>query len=451
MALRPRDPAGLRRFAVAASTPGSAAYRHFLTTAQFAARFGQRAVVIRRVTAALRAAGLPAGHVAANHLLLRIATTTGKAAAALHTRFARYRLASGRVAIANTSAPRLPGGAAQVAQAVIGLNTLTSAAARPLARPRLAAGGRPAAREPRPCAAAIARRKQEGAWTYDQLARAYNVGAVHVSDSIGSGGTVALFELQPFSTRDIAGFQACYGTSADVTSIDVDGGAPPGHAVEPTLDIDTVIGMAPQAHILVYSAPGTSYAQSTIDLYTRIVDDNRAQVLSTSYGVCEPVVVRQAPGLIPAENVVLQQAAAQGITVFDAAGDTGSEACQRLSPSLTQLSVQDPASQPFITTPVHGYVIFYNGQWTVFGGTSAAAPLWAALVNRIDAQTNPAGRAGFVNPALYSLHRGVLHHIVIGNNDYTGTHGGRYPATPRYDMASGLGTPDGGRLAAALR
>jgi hypothetical protein len=92
--------------------------------------------------------------------------------------------------------------------------------------------------------------------------------------------------------------------------------------------------------------------------------------------------------------------------------------------------------------------------WTAAGGTSAAAPLWAAF-SALSVQT--AGhRIGFLNPSLYALaaaHPADFNDISHGiacpvpgcpygaNNDYTGTGAGRYPVTAAYDMATGLGTP----------
>jgi hypothetical protein len=62
----------------------------------------------------------------------------------------------------------------------------------------------------------------------------------------------------------------------------------------------------------------------------------------------------------------------------------------------------------------------------------------------------PAARQGFLNPLLYSLPKGTFNDIRKGNNDFTRTHHGRYPATRRFDLASGLGSPIGPNLAAAL-
>jgi hypothetical protein len=59
-----------------------------------------------------------------------------------------------------------------------------------------------------------------------------------------------------------------------------------------------------------------------------------------------------------------------------------------------------------------------------------------------------------VDPALYQLAAGgtgAFTDITTGNDDYTGTENGDYPATSGYDLATGLGTPNAGPLAAGLQ
>ena len=526
--LRPRDPAGLGRFATLVSTPGSSYYRHYLTTAQFAARFGQPHAVISSVDAALRGVGLPPGRITANHLMIPVATTVGRAGAALHTQFARYRLASGRVAFANTSAPLLPAAVAKITQSVVGLNNLVTVATAPPAPPARAGSRARRARAiragsgPQPCQAAVTAASQYGAWTYDQLANAYSVSGLYGKGINGNGVTIALFELQPWSASDVSAFQSCYGTNAPVTTVPVDGGATGSDGSEATLDIETAIAMAPAANVVVYEAPASDYALSTIDEYTQIVIPDQAAVLSISYGICEKVVNQSYPGLIASENTLFEEAAAEGMSVLAASGDTGSEGCQRANGS-TQLGVLDPASQPYVTSvggtdltavgpppaetvwnevaaqegaggggissvwrmpswqqgpgvisqysssipcealtgyrcrevpdvsasadPSHGYVIYYGGTWTVYGGTSAAAPLWAALAADTGSLTSPPTREGFLNPLLYSEAAGTFQDVTSGNNDYTQTQNGLYPATSGFDLATGLGTPNAAALA----
>lgn len=102
-----------------------------------------------------------------------------------------------------------------------------------------------------------------------------------------------------------------------------------------------------------------------------------------------------------------------------------------------------------------GYAQFINGKMITDGGTSAAAPLWAALVARVNqslAQAGAGKRAGYLNPFLYASVGGTaaFHDITEGNNDAHGNMNGAYTAAAGWDACSGWGTPDGSALLAAL-
>src|SRR6202044_3523974 len=92
--------------------------------------------------------------------------------------------------------------------------------------------------------------------------------------------------------------------------------------------------------------------------------------------------------------------------------------------------------------PYTGYAVYWNGGWYSYGGTSAGAPLWAALLALTDASSACGGNpVGFANPTLYAAAAndpGAFHDITTGNNDYTGENAGTYPAVLGYDMPSGL-------------
>jgi kumamolisin len=95
--------------------------------------------------------------------------------------------------------------------------------------------------------------------------------------------------------------------------------------------------------------------------------------------------------------------------------------------------------------PDTGYVIVGpSGQLDgPIGGTSAAAPLWAGLIARLNQALGV--QLGFFNPMLYRfLASGVLRDIVTGNNF-------SYSAGPGYDACTGLGSPDGVKLVAGLQ
>lgn len=96
--------------------------------------------------------------------------------------------------------------------------------------------------------------------------------------------------------------------------------------------------------------------------------------------------------------------------------------------------------------PATGYVIRVDGEQAVIGGTSAVAPLWAALVALINQKLGI--RAGFINPLLYS-NPGALRDVVLGSNE-VGKGKIGFAAGPGWDACSGLGSPHVPNLIAVL-
>ena len=108
--------------------------------------------------------------------------------------------------------------------------------------------------------------------------------------------------------------------------------------------------------------------------------------------------------------------------------------------------VPDVAAAADPSTVLADYV---SGQWTLIGGTSAAAPVWAgimAIANQM------AGHPlGFINPALYKLansstYASDFHDITLGDNTNQVVHVPGYPAVAGWDAATGLGTPNAAKL-----
>ncbi len=103
--------------------------------------------------------------------------------------------------------------------------------------------------------------------------------------------------------------------------------------------------------------------------------------------------------------------------------------------------------------PSTGYVIYDSG-WMAIGGTSGAAPLWAAVLSVAASADGNTDGYGAMNPILYTLAGQspgtYLNDITTGNNDYNGTDGEQFAATSGYDMATGLGTPVTSALATGL-
>jgi subtilase family serine protease len=545
--LKPRDPAALAAFATAVSTPGSPLYRHYISPAQFAARFGPAPAQIAAVRASLRAHGLDPATPTANGLAIPVAATAGAVSHALSISFARISESGRRVGFASTAAPLFDTRVAGIVQGVVGLDSVAGPeplALRPLGHHAVArtvrhvvTGG------PQPCAAATTAAPSQSALTADQIASAYRFSGLYQSGDLGAGQTIAIYELESDDPNDIAAYQACYGTSASVQYIGVDGGSGGGAGTgEAALDIEDVIGLAPKANILVYQGPNSNSGApgaGPYDTYNAIISQDRAKVISTSWGQCESLE-GQADAV--AEGTLFQEAAAQGQTIVSASGDQGSEDCFAPGQNLSLgAAVDDPSSQPYVTgvggtsigslgpppsetvwnngsglsgllgasagaggggisslwrmplyqssapsslhvinslsssaqcgatgadcrevpdvsadaDPFTGYLVYYQGGWTGIGGTSAAAPVWAALIALADASPQCNGTTvGFANPALYraagSAYSQYFDDVTSGNNDFTGTDGGNFAAGAGYDMASGLGTPIASALAVAL-
>ena len=552
LSLAPRDPAGLAAYAAGVSTPGSPEYHRYLTTAEFAGRFGPTEAAVAKVERSMQAAGLAVTSVSANRLLVGVSGTTGRIEAAFHTRLKGYALSGDRSGWSTASAPLLPAGDASAIQSVLGLDELAMPRSELRRAPALdnvvqpvapvAAPAAPGA--PRACSAASLDALGGGGWSDQEMAHAYGLDGLYAQGDLAAGQTIALFELEPFSSSDLASFDRCYfGAShtAQVSTVKVDGFdlVGPGSG-ESILDIEDLSAFAPRAHIIVYEAPNTTFGG--IDEYNTIVSQDRANIISTSWGECEQALQTGAPGAQQLENEIFEEAATQGQTVVSAAGDTGSDDCAGTQFSNTKavapyLSVDDPASQPYVlaaggtsllsdsnppsevvwnhgaqwggggggvstTWPIPSWqagsgvpgvgtsggrevpdvsasadewrgVTVYSSAfsstggasngllgappsgWTMIGGTSSAAPQWAAVLAEIAASggscsTLPVTRGGrdlgFVAPELYAVASSPTAYaqsftdITSGNNDVFGL-GLGYSAGPGYDLASGLGSP----------
>ncbi len=467
-----------------------------------------------------------------------------------HTRLDRVRLADGTFGRLSTAPAALPGAMARSVSAVVGLDDV--ARSRPVspipsgghapAAVDLTSGGTPADNGPRACAAARSLQSSLGAVTDGAVAKMYGVDGLYARGADGRGQTIDVYALDTFDPSDISGFDRCYFGKAPAVEmsvrlkvVPVDGGLPSGPGVgEAALDIENVSALAPGARINVYEAPNT--VTGSLDEFSRIVADDNASVVTTSYGLCESAMQLEEPGVQQAENLLFEQAAAQGQTVVAATGDSGSSDCNLGDQSAKPvLSVDDPASQPYVlavggtslvpggetawgspsggggggglsrtwaapawqidsgvpgvadpTTiaaaeqvpgpnfcapdptscrevpdvsaaadpSAGGVTVFYGGRWTAAGGTSSAAPLWAAMLADTASTTECQSVSGtdrplgFVAPLLYRVaadptdYARSFHDVTLGTNAVGSKADGLFPATVGYDMATGLGSPE---------
>jgi|HubBroStandDraft_5_1064220.scaffolds.fasta_scaffold03205_3 hypothetical protein len=362
VAMRLPNQSAVTAFIDSTTNTRSGNYHRYLSKGQFTNRFGPSKASVAAVEKQLSADGLRVTSVASNRLLVNFTGSAARVNSAFHTGLERVRLAGGVMGRATTSAVRLPSSIAGSVQAVIGLNQLVhenSGALRPIkalehgktrasAAPSVSGG-------PVACPAAQAV-EATGALTDQQLASAYGLDPLYAVGDLGAGQTVDIYELEPYLTSDVATFDQCYfGAShtSQLTDTLVDGGPGTGPGSgEAALDIDNVSALAPDAKIHVFSGPNNNGDIGELDTWNAIANADDARQVSSSWGLCETAEQDGMPGELQVENEIFEQTAAQGQTIFSSAGDDGSDDCasHASTPTATDLSVDDPASQPYVTS-----------------------------------------------------------------------------------------------------
>ena len=521
--LRLRNQASLQAYVNTLSRPHTVTAHHYLTPAQVAAAYGPLSESQNAVIAFMQQAGFSETMTFKQHLLIGFQGTIGQAEAAFNVEINNYRAPGGRQFYAPASNPQVPANLAAIIQSISGLDNAAHFTHPPVLSHKTVHVASTSASCPKP--------SSDGSYfAPSQIANAYNLNSLYNAGFHGEGQTVALYELDDYSPSDIKTYTSCYGgASVPINRVLVNGGTqlpPHDGAVEVELDMELVLSAAPHlASLRVYEAANTDAA--ALAEWGQIVSD-ATPVVSTSWGLCEANVSSSA--YINQENSLFTVAAAQGQSIFAASGDDGTNDCQDGA-----LSVDDPASQPFVTG-VGGTTLTMNGNrygsevvwnnrndgsyaggggissnwtmpdwqqepgvldgtyssgspcnasagkmcrevpdvsfdadpntgypiyctvgssciglaWFPIGGTSAAAPMWAAMTALANEKSLHDGNfnLGFLNPLLYQIANNTsgtsyssdFHDITVGNNDPFPGGNSTYPATTGYDMASGLGS-----------
>lgn len=389
---------------------------------------------------------------------------------------------------------RLPAELDGIVLAVLGLDDRPQAA--PQFRPAPSGGGR---------AAGAA---QPVSYTPDQVAGLYRFppgtdGTGQIIAIVELGGGFGASDLDTYFAG--LGIPTPGVTAAGVDgAVNKPGAAPNGADQEVLLDIEVAGAVAPGASQVVYFAPNTD--QGFVDAVTTAAQAAPTPtVVSISWGQSEDLWTAQARAAL---DQAIADAAALGVTVCVAAGDNGSSdgqsrgvhadfpaasphalACGGTSlrgdPATGAISsetvwndgpgggatgggVSDTFGLPSWQSragvpdraggetgrgvpdvagnadPDTGYQTLCDGKRGVVGGTSAVAPLWAALICRLAQATG--GPFGMLQPFLYS---GVTAgHAAAGFRDITHGNNGAYHAKAGWDACTGLGAPNGPALLA---
>ena len=445
--LRGRDDAGLARLVAAQQSATDPAAGHWLTPAEFTARYGAPASAIRRVSRWLHSSGCAVQRLPGRQFIRCRHRTPGELPEVLH--------------------PLVDG--------MVDPSLLELVRRSPVARPASVASN--------------------GAFYFSptEFARTYGLDRGAAAALDGRGVMIGLLAASQMAADDLAAFRTRFGLPpADFVQSN---GPRTGDVAEVEAALDTIWSgaVAPAARLFL------AVSATVEEAYALLIASNTPDVISSSLDLCPARHVRGPANRLLAR--VLRQAAVQGQTVLIASGDTGPHECSdggfgllASSPLVTAVGgttpmpvldangmataygsesvwnggmvssgggrtiLRRPSYQrggskrtiPDIAFPAAGvYPIIVRGQRLLAGGTSAAAPAWAGVVARLVQQEGR--RVGLLNPRLYEIGRAqrhggaaVFHDVVVGNNGITGARG--FAAKPGYDLATGWGSVDAAAL-----
>jgi kumamolisin len=488
---------------------GDPLYHQFLSVDQFTSQFGPTSSDYQKLQAHLSRAGFTVSKTHANRLLLKVHAPASVVESYFSTQLDQYLKPGGTTGYAPSSDLTLPAEAAALGAEVIGVENLTEFAPHlrfansfAVNMANLSAAER-ALDQPSPLF--IGTGPNQGLSPID-IKKAYGLTSVPIN---GAGQTVGLIELDGYSSSDISTYANYFSIKPAPTLqnvlVDSYNGAAGSNSTEVVLDIEMILALAPGvSKIIVYES--ANQASNFADVISQAATDNTAKQISISWGSAESGNTSTSLNTLDA---LFLEMASQGQTVYVSSGDAGAYpntggSVPAVDPNVTavggtSLSVTGtgaylsetswntssteggggglsityalPAYQTGLATvgnqgsnsfrmvpdvaldadPETGYAIYSGGSWQIVGGTSAAAPLWAAYNSLINEQRagSGLGNLGFANPTLYSLEAGSggsseFHDIADGSTN------GTYPATVGYDLTTGLGSFTGLPLIAAL-
>lgn len=342
----------------------SSQYHAWLTPAQFGSRFGLGAADLKTIEDWLRGAGFHALTVSRGRNVIEFSGTAAQVEAAFHTPIHRYRVSAAQY-WSNANDPAIPAALAPAVAGVVSLNNFRR-------RPEHVVRGLFSQRGG--SAVAVATAPQ---FTYsgncgllgsgavqncfavgpNDLAAIYNVTPLWNAGVDGSGETIAMpARADLTSPSDITAFRSAFGLPADPPTIILNGPDPGGSSstapivagdrIETKLGVEWAGAVAKGASVDVVISASTASTDG-IDLSNLyIVDNNVAPILSVTYGACEL-------GMGTAGNLfydqLWEQAAAEGISVFVAAGDSGAAGCDQGTggAAVAGLAVNGLASPPW--------------------------------------------------------------------------------------------------------
>src|SRR5579863_9834518 len=339
----PEQEQALKAFLDDLQNPQSPNFHHWLTPEQFGEQFGLVQEDIDAITGWLESYGFRINLVYSSRTLIDFSGTTEQVRQAFHTPIHRLEV-RGVTHVANMRDPQIP---AALVPAVIGIVSLHDFRPRPMVKVR-------------------------SQYTFGNaltgniygvvpgdLATIYNFNPLFNSGVSGQGQAIALIEnTDLYSTNDWTTFRSTFGLSGYSGSLSQVHPAPPsgpntcgdpgvnGDDVEAILDAEYASAAAPSAAIEMASCSDTNSTFGGLIAMQNLVESNTPPaIISLSYGECEAVNGATANATY---NSTYQQAAAEGVSVYVAAGDSGGAGCDQNQSAATHgIAVNAFASTPY--------------------------------------------------------------------------------------------------------
>ncbi len=329
--------------------PASPNYHNWLTPEQYADRFGLSPADIDKIVFWLQSQGLTVEEVARGRNWIAFSGVVAEVRAALGAEIHRYNVA-GQMHFANSNEPSVP---RALAPAVIGILGLDDFYPKPLTR-------------------LLRSQRAHPEFTFgqshylapDDISTIYDVTPLYNAGNFGDGQTIAIMGQSDILMSDISAFRTMFGLSTNLpTTVLV--GRDPGMTSdmqEADLDLEWAGAVARNANLIYV------YSVNVFNAVTHTVNQNLAPIISYSFGGCEPGTTRSGA---QSQQLVAQQANAQGITWVAASGDAGAAGCNSQTDTVaTQgFAVNLPASIPEVTGV--GGTEFNEGSGTFWNSANA--------------------------------------------------------------------------------
>lgn len=335
--------------------PRSASYHHWLTPETFAALFGPAQSDIKATTNWLTSQGFTVNKLSKGHSAIEFSGTVGQVRAAFGTAIHSFTAPDGTTFHANTGDVQIPIALAPLVAGVAALNNIPAKSFSHIVGQ--------ASFNPKTHVATPTNSADTPNWTYPadgggvylvtapgDLAVQYDINPIYAAGNKGDGETIGIVSAAGVDETMVTNYRQLFGLPTSNLPVEIVDGFDPGISgggagIEVNLDVDVAGSTAPNAQLYVYTGYDTEISEGIFNAAIRAVDDNTTDVISMSYGICEPTLGLAGNLLF---NQIWAQAAAQGQTVIVSSGDSGGAGCDNGSGSATHgLTVSGITSTPY--------------------------------------------------------------------------------------------------------